>query len=169
MNNVNSIMKRKCYLNLNRGGNMTFFGISYIENQLQLNDFIKYIVTFILVLVLFIVSTLYWRHRIQTKYRDLSIIVLLLLLFMLGLQYSDYIQSESRHSQSSQMVTFIENLAKDKHLNSSEILVNSTQLTDGVVVKIKNSYYRTNLSSDQSNYTLTKTHLMNKKISIENN
>ncbi|KRM97168.1 hypothetical protein FC19_GL002092 [Liquorilactobacillus aquaticus DSM 21051] len=162
-------MKRKCYLNLNRGGNMTFFGISYIENQLQLNDFIKYIVTFILVLVLFIVSTLYWRHRIQTKYRDLSIIVLLLLLFMLGLQYSDYIQSESRHSQSSQMVTFIENLAKDKHLNSSEILVNSTQLTDGVVVKIKNSYYRTNLSSDQSNYTLTKTHLMNKKISIENN
>ncbi|GAJ26604.1 hypothetical protein JCM15457_1539 [Liquorilactobacillus sucicola DSM 21376 = JCM 15457] len=148
---------------------MTFFGINYIENQLQLNDFIKYIVTFILLLVLLIVSTLYWRHRIQIKYRDLSIIVLLLLLFMLGLQYSDYVQSESRHSQSSQMVAFIENVAADRHLNSTDVLVNSTQLTDGVIVRIKKNYYRVNLSMDQSNYTLTRTHLMDKKISIEDN
>ncbi|KRL03579.1 DUF3290 domain-containing protein [Liquorilactobacillus capillatus] len=148
---------------------MTFFGITYIEKQLQLNDFIKYGITFGLLLTLLIVSVLYWRHRIQTKYRDLSIIILLLLLFMLGLQYSDYVQSESRHSQSSQMITFIENLAADKQLAPSAISVNSTQLTDGVIVRIKHSYYRVNLSLDQSNYTLTKTHLLDEKISIQHN
>ncbi|MFT8504917.1 DUF3290 family protein, partial [Liquorilactobacillus satsumensis] len=69
---------------------MTFFGINFIENQLHLSNFIKYFVTGLLVLALIIAITLYLRHRIQVKYRDLSIIVFLLLLFMLGLQYSDY-------------------------------------------------------------------------------
>ncbi|WP_415617870.1 DUF3290 family protein, partial [Liquorilactobacillus satsumensis] len=54
---------------------MTFFGINFIENQLHLSNFIKYFVTGLLVLALIIAITLYLRHRIQVKYRDLSIIV----------------------------------------------------------------------------------------------
>ncbi|WP_425267900.1 DUF3290 family protein, partial [Enterobacter hormaechei] len=34
--------------------------------------------------------SLYMRHRLQTKYRDLTIIVFLFLLFISGVQYADY-------------------------------------------------------------------------------
>ncbi|MCP9312029.1 DUF3290 domain-containing protein [Liquorilactobacillus satsumensis] len=146
---------------------MTFFGINFIENQLHLSNFIKYFVTGLLVLALIIAITLYLRHRIQVKYRDLSIIVFLLLLFMLGLQYSDYTQAKNQHAQSFQMVTFITQIAQEKHVRKKTIFVNSTQLSDGIVVKLKNAYYRVNLNANQTDYTLTRTHLIDSQINIK--
>ena len=60
---------------------MTFYGIHYLEAQSNITDYLKYFMIFGSLIVLVIFFSLYLRHRIQTKYRDLSIIFLLLLLF----------------------------------------------------------------------------------------
>ncbi|MFT9011375.1 DUF3290 family protein, partial [Liquorilactobacillus satsumensis] len=96
-----------------------------------------------------------------------DIIVFLLLLFMLGLQYSDYTQAKNQHAQSFQMVTFITQIAQEKHVRKKTIFVNSTQLSDGIVVKLKNAYYRVNLNANQTDYTLTRTHLIDSQINIK--
>jgi len=90
----------------------------------------------------------------------------LLLLFLLGVQYSDYTLNQSKNSQSSQMVNFVKQISKEKGVDKKDIFVNSTQLVDGTLIKIENSYYKTTLSSDQNSYILEEAHLMNPEISI---
>lgn len=145
---------------------MTFYGINYIENQSSLNDYIKYGIIFLALIFMIAAFSLYMRHRIQTKYRDLSIMLFLLLVFMLGVQYSDYAQNQSRYTQSSQMVAFVKEVAHEFDINQEDVLVNSVQLTDGVVVKIQDTYYTVNLSADQSSYRLTETFLMNTQVEV---
>lgn len=139
---------------------MTFYRLDYIEAQNDLHNYIKYGVIFAILLFLLVVFSLYLRHRLETKFRDLSILLLLLLLFMLGVQYTDYTQNQSQYAQSSQMEVFIKAIAKEYGLKQQEVLVNSTQLTDGIIVKLKRHYYTVTLSSDQQSYRLSRTHLL---------
>ena len=143
---------------------MNFYGINYLESQSDINDYLRYFLIFGSLFLLVIVFILYLRHRIKTEYRDLSIIFLLLLIFASGVQYSDYQSNQAKHTQSSQMVNLVQNLAKEKKIDESDIFVNSTQLVDGIMIKIKKNYFRVNLSSDQSSFTLEKAYLINQNI-----
>jgi hypothetical protein len=53
---------------------MRFYGIDYLQMQSSINDYLKYIVIFSTLFILIVVFSLYMRHRLQTKYRDLTII-----------------------------------------------------------------------------------------------
>lgn len=148
---------------------MTFYGINYLQAQSNINDFLKYIIIFSTLFILIVVFSLYMRHRLQTKYRDLTIIAFLFLLFISGVQYADYTDSQNIHSKSSQMVNFVRLLSKERDANISSIFSNSVQLSDGVIVKINNLYFRVNLSVDQKTYRLVEVSLINPEIEIIKN
>lgn len=148
---------------------MKFYGINYLQAQSNLNDYLKYIIIFSTLFVLIVVFSLYMRHRLQTKYRDLTIIAFLFLLFISGVQYEDYTNSQNVHSQSSQMVNFVRLLSKEKNVSVNAVFASSVQLTDGVIVKVGDGYYRVNLSADQATYSLVEVWLTNPDISIVNN
>ncbi|HHG8772554.1 TPA: DUF3290 domain-containing protein [Raoultella planticola] len=145
---------------------MNFYGINYLQAQSNLNDYLKYIIIFSTLFVLIVVFSLYMRHRLQTKYRDLTIIAFLFLLFISGVQYSDYANSENIHSQSSQMVNFVRALSKEKSVSMDSIFTSSLQLSDGVIVKVNDCYYRVSLSADQNTYSLVQAWLTNPDATI---
>ncbi len=148
---------------------MNFYGIDYLQTQSNINDYLKYIVIFGTLFILIIVFILHMRHRLQTKYRDLTIIAFLFLLFISGVQYVDYTDNQNVHSKSSQMVNFVRSLSKEKGVNIHDIFSNSAQLSDGIIVKINDRYYRVNLSLDQQTYSLVEVWLTNPKITIIKN
>ncbi|GKN48031.1 TPA: DUF3290 domain-containing protein [Klebsiella variicola] len=148
---------------------MRFYGIDYLQMQSNINDYLKYIVIFSALFILIVVFSLYMRHRLQTKYRDLTIIAFLFLLFISGVQYADYTDSQNIHSQSSQMVNFIRLLSQKKGVNVNSIFSNSIQLSDGIIVKINGFYYRVNLSLDQKTYSLVEVSLVTPDIEIVKN
>lgn len=143
---------------------MKFYGIDYLQTQSNINDFLKYIIIFSALFVLIVVFSLYMRHRLQTKYRDLTIIAFLFLLFISGVQYADYTNSQNIHSQSSQMVNFVRLLSEKEGVSIKSIFSSSVQLSDGVIVKINDYYYRVNLSPDQNTYSLAKVGLISTEI-----
>lgn len=143
---------------------MKFYGIDYLQTQSNINDFLKYIIIFSALFVLIVVFSLYMRHRLQTKYRDLTIIAFLFLLFIFGVQYADYTNSQNIHSQSSQMVNFVRLLSEREGVSVKSIFSSSVQLSDGVIVKINDYYYRVNLSPDQNTYSLAKVGLISTEI-----
>lgn len=143
---------------------MKFYGIDYLQTQSNINDFLKYIIIFSALFVLIVVFSLYMRHRLQTKYRDLTIIAFLFLLFISGVQYADYTNSQNIHSQSSQMVNFVRLLSEREGVSIKSIFFSSVQLSDGVIVKINDYYYRVNLSPDQNTYSLAKIGLISTEI-----
>ena len=65
------------------------------------------------------------------------------------------------------MVNFVRQLAKENNVNENDVFSSSIQLTDGVVVKIKDNYYVVNLSPDQNTYRLVSVGLINPKITIK--
>ena len=148
---------------------MNFYGIDYLQTQSNINDYLKYIVIFSTLFALIVAFILYMRHRLQTKYRDLTIIAFLFLLFISGVQYADYTDSQNIHSKSSKMVNFVRLLSKEKNVNINSIFSNSVQLSDGVIIKINDHYYRINLSLDQQTYSLEEVWLTNPKIAIIKN
>lgn len=135
---------------------MRFYSIDYLQMQSSINDYVKYIVIFSALFILIVVFSLYMRHRLQTKYRDLTIIAFLFLLFISGVQYADYTDSQNIHSQSSQMVNFVNLLSQEKDVNVNSIFSSSVQLSDGIIVKINELFYRVNISSDQKNIQLSR-------------
>lgn len=145
---------------------MTFYGIDYLQAQSNINDFFKYIIIFSTLFILIVAFSLYMRHRLQTKYRDLTIIAFLFLLFISGVQYADYTDSQNIHSKSSQMVNFVRLLEKEKGVDINSIFSNSVQLSDGVIVRVDSAYYRVNLSSDQKTYSLVEVSLINPDIEV---
>ncbi|MDG6189485.1 DUF3290 domain-containing protein [Lactococcus formosensis] len=145
---------------------MNFYDISFLKTQAGLTDYLWYIFIFGSLILLIVVFSLYLKHRIKTKYRDLSLIFFLFLILSLGIQYSNYQVNQSRHSQSSQMVNFVEQFADNMKVEQKDILISSTQLTDGIIVKVKDDFYTVNLNADQQSYTITETHLLNNKINI---
>lgn len=148
---------------------MRFYSIDYLQMQSNLNDYLKYIVIFSTLFILIVVFSLYMRHRLQTKYRDLTIIAFLFLLFISGAQYTEYTDSQNIHSQSSQMVNFVRLLSKKNDVNVNDIFSSSVQLSDGIIVNINDVFYRVNLSPDQKTYNLTEVSLVNPEIEIIKN
>ena len=140
---------------------MNFYDIEFLKSQSVINDYIRYIFIFASLTVLVIIFSIYIRHKIKTKYRDLSIILLLFIILELGIQYSNYIGFQSKQNQSSQMVAFIENVAKNQKVDIDKVLVNSTQFADGIIVKIDDKYYSVNLNPDQKTYTFVESYLIN--------
>lgn len=145
---------------------MEFYTFDYLVNQSQSNNYLKYSLIFCILLFLAFVIIKYMRNRIQTKYRDLSLILFLSLVFIIGVQFTNYSQGQSSISQSGQMAHFITQVAINEDTETKEISVNSTSLTDEMVIKLKNEYYQVDFNSDFSAYSLMKVHIVDSDIKI---
>jgi hypothetical protein len=61
-------------------------------------------------------------------------------------------------------------VARDENVKTSDVLVNSTTLTDGMIVRIdsKNVDYQLNLNEDRNTYTLTQAHVIDHRVDVKN-
>ncbi|WP_109843045.1 DUF3290 family protein [Aggregatibacter aphrophilus] len=145
---------------------MSFFSYFYLENRMYFQDYLKYIAIFVALAALLLVTTLYLRHRLETKYRDLSIIFLLLIVLLLGLQYNQYQQNQAYADNTSRMVTFLNSVKEVKHVSSEEIRVNSRSLSNGIILNIQDKYYEVHFNNDFSAYSLSPINLVNPNINL---
>ncbi|MBB1069617.1 DUF3290 domain-containing protein [Limosilactobacillus sp. RRLNB_1_1] len=145
---------------------MTFYTISYLSNHQHMNQLFNYIAILIFAVLIGVMVLLYLRHRLITRYRDLGIIFFLLLLLFIGFQVTDMEKSTTQQSQTTQMIPFIKAVARDHNVSPQKVVVNSTTLTDGILVRIEDRDYRVNLSQTGDNYTLTRAHVVNHKVNL---
>ncbi|MDU5698672.1 MAG: DUF3290 family protein [Haemophilus parainfluenzae] len=128
---------------------MSFFSFAFLENAMSFQGYLKYIAIFVSLGALFVVTSLYLRHRLQTKYRDLSIIFLLLIIFLLGVQYNQYERSEV--------------YAADK---KEDIRTNSRTLSNGMILNIRDQYFEVHFNNDFTAYTLSPINLVNPNVTV---
>ena len=146
---------------------MTFYTLQYLQNHRDVNQILLYVLGGLGEIILVVALWLYLKNRFETKYRDLSIIMVLLMLLLFGLNYSTLEQHKSQSLSSAQVEPFLRSVAREKGVKVADVAINSTTLTDGSIVKIKNKYYRVALSTDRSSYTLERTHVIAKKITVK--
>lgn len=146
---------------------MTFYTLQYLQNQREVNQLVIYSLGALGLFILLFAILMYSRNRFDTKYRDISIIMLLVMFFLFGLSYSNYEQHRTQTLSTSQVQPFLRSVARDEGVSTKDVAVNSRSLVEGIIVKVKDKYYRVELSVDRNSYELARTHLINKDITIQ--
>lgn len=145
---------------------MDFYTLTYLQEQNNVAQFVQYGIVVIIFLVLIVATILYIKDKFQTKYRDLSIIMALILLFMAGINFTEYQNGRDTRVQAAEATTFLKSISEEYHVKKDQVAINARGLSDGIIVKINKKFYKVNLSSDQTNYVLVRTHLINQKVKI---
>lgn len=78
---------------------MTFYTIEYLSQRHSWMETATTIVIALLVAIFAIFAVLYFKNNLKSKYRDLSVMMLLLVAFVVGIQYQDMNQIKSQSAQ----------------------------------------------------------------------
>ena len=106
------------------------------------------------------------KDRIKTRLRDISIGIAVFTFILLGIHVENYTKNHKDFSQSHVFVKFIESVATDAHVSPEEIMVNSTTLKDGIIVRYNEEDYTVHLNDDNNSYTLQRTHVIDHNVYI---
>lgn len=145
---------------------MNFYTLEYITEN-QSTALILRSAVIILLLAVFILTALrFMKNRMKTRLRDIAIGIVVLTFILLGVQVESYKQNHRDFSQSHVLLKFIESVATDNHISPDEVMVNSTTLKDGIIVRYNEEDYRVHLNADNNSYTLERTHVIDHNVYI---
>lgn len=146
---------------------MDFYTLDYIISQQSTDWTMRVISILALLLVCLVFSVLYMRDRMRTRWRDLGVGTLILSLVLVGIQTEQYLDLSDQAAQSKQLVLFVKGVAQDQKISTDEVLVNSTSLKDGIIVRFKDENYRVYLNEDNNSYTLERTHIIDHNVYVD--
>lgn len=146
---------------------MNFYTFKYIQEHQTSNRLTLYTLMVIAGITLIVFGTLYLRNRMSTRYRDFGIIALLFFMLFAGVQYEKVEQTNIQKSQANQIIPFIKSVAKDKNVTPDKVMVSSTSLVNGLIVRVRDIDYQLNLNNDNNSYTLTRAHVIDHHVYVK--
>ena len=139
---------------------MKFYSYDYLQSKLQQNNLISYIIIAVLIVILCITLIKYYKNRQDTKYRELSIILVLSTLLAVGVSINEYKSNAVSSNQYKSSIHFIEKISNDLNTDKTHIYINSEASIENSFVKVDNTYYRVISSGKKDEYLLEKIELV---------
>ena len=140
---------------------MNFYTLEYIIKHQSTDLIIRSAFIILLLAVVILTSIKFLKDRIKT-----SIGIMVFIFILLGIQVESYTQNHRDFSQSHVLVKFIDSVATDAHISPNEVMVNSTTLKDGIIVRYNEEDYTLHLNDDNNSYTLERTHVIDHNVYI---
>ena len=140
---------------------MEFYTYAYVVQRGEFTSLLQYIMTSILLVALLVVGVKVMYNRFDTKYRDLGIIIVLGLVFLLGLQVNDYTRDVDSAEESSYMVKFLNNLSERADVPKDKIRVNKLRVQDRMIVNIEEAYFEVTFTMNKDGYSLRPVEMIN--------
>jgi len=145
---------------------MDFYTYHYLQVHQQAFTLVGYGITIAASLLVLYYSWRYFRHRFVTRYRDLSVILLLIVLILVGVQVEQVLAKHQNQWQTNQIIPFVLAVAKDHNLKPSQVMVNQTTLKDGLLVRFAGRDYQLQLSADHNSYVLQRAHVIDHQVRV---
>ena len=139
---------------------MKFYSYDYLQSKLQQNNLLSYIIIAVLIVILCITLIKYYKNRQDTKYRELSIILVLSTLLAVGVSINEYKLNAVSSNQYKSSIHFIEKISNDLNIDKTHIYINSEASIENSFVKVDNTYYRVISSGKKDEYLLEKIELI---------
>ena len=139
---------------------MKFYSYDYLQSKLQQNNLLSYIIIAVLIVILCITLIKYYKNRQDTKYRELSIILVLSTLLAVGVSINEYKSNAVSSNQYKSSIHFIEKIFNDLNIDKTHIYINSEASIENSFVKVDNTYYRVISSGKKDEYLLEKIELI---------
>ena len=139
---------------------MKFYSYDYLQSKLQQNNLLSYIIIGVLIVILCITLIKYYKNRQDTKYRELSIILVLSTLLAVGISINEYKSNAVSSNQYKSSIHFIEKISNDLNIDKTHIYINNEASIENSFIKVDNTYYRVISSGKKDEYLLEKIELV---------
>ena len=139
---------------------MKFYSYDYLQSKLQQNNLISYIIIAVLIVILCITLIKYYKNRQDTKYRELSTILVLSTLLAVGVSINKYKSNAVSSNQYKSSIHFIEKISNDLNIDKTHIYINNEASIENSFIKVDNTYYRVISSGKKDEYLLEKIELV---------
>ena len=146
---------------------MNFYTLDYITKTQSTGLIVRSAVIIVLLAIVILTSFKFMKDRMKTRLRDISIGIVVLTFILLGIQVEHYTQNNRDFSQSHLLLKFIESVATDYNVSPYNVMVNSTTLKDGIIVRYNDEDYTVHLNDDNNSYTLERTHIINHNVYVD--
>jgi len=146
---------------------MNFYTLEYLVKTQSADLILRSAIIIILLAIVILTSFKFMKDRMKTRLRDISIGIVVLTFILLGIQVEHYTQNNHDFSQSHVLLKFIESVATDNNISPYNIMVNSTTLKDGIIVRYNDEDYTVHLNADNNSYTLERTHIINHNVYVD--
>lgn len=139
---------------------MKFYSYEYLQSKIEQNNIVGIVIVGVLLLVLFFSIAKYYKNKQDTKYRELSIILVLGTILAVTIGIGNYQDKSISSNQYRSSVQFIEKIADHLNVEKTRIYINSEVSIENSFVKIDDSYYRVISSGKKDDYLLEKIDLI---------
>lgn len=139
---------------------MKFYSYEYLQSKIEQNNIVGIVIVGVLLLVLFFSIAKYYKNKQDTKYRELSIILVLGTILAVTIGIGNYQDKSISSNQYRSSVQFIEKIANHLNVEKTSIYINSEISIENSFVKIDDSYYRVISSGKKDDYLLEKIDLI---------
>lgn len=121
---------------------MKFYSYEYLQSKIEQNNIVGIVIVGVLLLVLLFSIDKYYKNKQDTKYRELSIILVLGTILAVTIGIGNYQDKSISSNQYRSSVQFIEKIADHLNVEKTRIYINSEVSIENSFVKIDDSYYR---------------------------
>ena len=139
---------------------MKFYSYEYLQSKIAQNNIVGIAIVGILLSVLLFTLIKYYKNRQDTKYRELSIILVLGIVLAIIIGITNYKDKSVSSNQYRSSVQFIEKIAEHLNVEKTRIYINSEASIENSFVKIDDDYYRVISSGKKDDYLLEKIELV---------
>lgn len=139
---------------------MKFYSYEYLQSKIAQNNIVGIVIVGVLLLVLLFSIAKYYKNKQDTKYRELSIILVLGTILAVTIGIGNYQDKSISSNQYRSSVQFIEKIADHLNVEKTHIYINSEVSIENSFVKIDDSYYRVISSGKKDDYLLEKIDLI---------
>ena len=139
---------------------MKFYSYEYLQSKIEQNNIVGIVIVGVLLLVLLFSMAKYYKNKQDTKYRELSIILVLGTILAVTIGIGNYQDKSISSNQYRSSVQFIEKIANHLNVEKTRIYINSEVSIENSFVKIDDSYYRVISSGKKDDYLLEKIDLI---------
>ena len=135
---------------------MDFYTLSYVESLAVGGQIWGFIILVTVLLALLVLGVQVLRNGLTSRYRDLMVILLLIVVFFLGLEYQEYNRMKTYSEDSSRMAQFLHSFSTEQPVPSAQLAVNSLKIRNGMILKVNDIYYEVQFNPEFSTYTITR-------------
>lgn len=131
---------------------MDFYTLAYVESQAVADQTWGFIILVTVLLALLVLGVQVLRNGLTSRYRDLMVILSLIVVFFLGLEYQEYNRMKTYSEDSSRMAQFLHSFSTERSVPSEQL----AKIRNGMILKVSDTYYEVQFNPEFSTYTITR-------------
>lgn len=133
---------------------MEFYTLAYVQSQASSSQLWALIVFAVILLALLVVGIQVLRNGFTSRYRDLTVILSLIVVFFLGFEYQQYSRMKTTSEEFSRVMQFMNAFSVDHNVDTSQLAIDSLRMKETMVLRVGDAHYQVHFNPSYTTYTL---------------